>query len=139
MRSHWLGCEIHACRFLAFVLTSWSALTCRVSWRLAHDEDLVASGTYRFVICGQQRVQEGELRLKIGPGRHERERRAHQTSGRGTHDGPVGNDRVARSEEGAQHWRQKCSDELKVEEPCVTEENCKLFSASDDQNGFQRT
>ena len=53
----------------------------------------------------QQRVQEGELRLKIGAGRHERERRAHQTSGRGTHDGPVGNDRVARSEEGAQHWQ----------------------------------
>ena len=27
----------------------------------------------------------------------------------------------------AQHWRRKRSDELEVEEPYVTEENCKLF------------
>ena len=32
-----------------------------------------------------------------------------------------------RSEEGAQQWRRKHSDELEVEEIYVTEENCKLF------------
>ena len=29
-----------------------AALTRRVAWRLAHDEDLVASGTCILVICG---------------------------------------------------------------------------------------
>ena len=41
------------------------------------------------------------------------------------------------SEEGAQHWRRKRSDELEVEELYVTEENCKLFF-NDNQNCFQQ-
>ena len=37
----------------------------------------------------QQRVQQGDSSLEEGAGRHERERRAHRTSGRATHDDPV--------------------------------------------------
>ena len=40
-----------------------------MEWRLAHDEDLVASGTCRLATCWvQQRVQDGDLRLKKEPG-----------------------------------------------------------------------
>ena len=39
-------------QILACVLTSWSALTRRVDWRLAHDEDLDVSGTCRLCTCG---------------------------------------------------------------------------------------
>ena len=95
-----------------------------MDWQLAHDEDLVASGTYRLATCGcNSECKRETSSLEEGAGPHERERRAHQTSGREAHDEPV----VTRSEEGAQHWCRKRSDELEVEELYVAEENCQLF------------
>ena len=56
-------------QIFACVLASWSALTRRVDWRLAHDEDLVASATCRLATCRcNSGVQEGDLRLKKEPG-----------------------------------------------------------------------
>ena len=47
-------------QILACVLTSLSARTRRVVWRLADDEDLVASGTCRLFICGCSREYKNE-------------------------------------------------------------------------------
>ena len=44
-----------------------TALT-RVDWRLAHDEDLVAYGTCKLVICGCSSEYKRDLRLKKEPG-----------------------------------------------------------------------
>ena len=74
----------------------------------------------------QQRVQQGDLRLKKEPGDTNVSDALTKTSGRETYDEPIDNDGL-RSEKGAQHWRQKRSDELEVEELYVTGENCKLF------------
>ena len=58
MRSHWLS-----------VLTLLFGRTQRVDWRLAHAEDWVTYGTCRLrYLWVQQRVHEGDLRLKKEPG-----------------------------------------------------------------------
>ena len=73
-------------QILACVLTWWYALTRRVDWRLAHDEDLVAFGVFRLTNCGCNSECKRRPSLEEGAGRHERERRADETSGRETHD-----------------------------------------------------
>ena len=116
MRSHRPRREIHASRF-----TSWSALTRRVDWRLAHDEDLVASGTSRLrSLWGATTSTRGRPSLEEAAGRHEREATRSET-----HDEPfdIDGSRVERRA----HINGARSEV--VEELYVTEETCKLFSA----------
>ena len=92
MRSHWLGREIHACRFWHGVLTSWSALTRRVvdGWLTTRIGSPPARADSSSV--GETASARGRPSLEEGARRHERERRAHQTSGRSMHDELVEDD-----------------------------------------------
>ena len=68
MRNHWLTRD-PCLQILACALTLWFAQTRRVDWLLAHDDEL---GRFWHVqtrnLWVQQRVQEGDLRLKEEPG-----------------------------------------------------------------------